>query len=101
MAQVQPVISSFSSSPQIWLFVATPSTASSGDQVTVVWITNGDSVRLDRVTSQGTQTITALPGTGERVFTIANETGQITFNLTIVKNGKQDMSSANVTIRRR
>ena len=101
MAQVQPIIANFSSTPQIILFAATPPSASSGDQVTVVWVTNGDSVRLDRVTAQGTQTISALPGTGERVFTISNETGQITFNLTIIKNGKQANGTASVSIRRR
>ena len=101
MAQVQPIIANFSSTPQIILFAATPPSAASGDQVTVVWVTNGDSVRLDRVTAQGTQTISALPGTGERVFTISNETGQITFNLTIIKNGKQANGTASVSIRRR
>src|SRR5260370_10584760 len=46
MAQVQPIIANFSSTPQIILFAATPPSAASGDQVTVVWVTNGDSVRL-------------------------------------------------------
>lgn len=101
MAQIQPIISNYSSTPQIILFAATPTIASSGEQVTVVWVTNGDTVRLDRVTSQGTQTIPSLSGTGERVFTISNETGQIVFNLTISKNGKQQSATTSVTIRRR
>ncbi len=99
--QVQAIAASFSNTPRIISFTATPNVVTSGGTVVVVWITTADTVRLDQVTAQGTQTLSSLPAAGEHTFTVANETGEITFRLTAVKNGQQATSRAVVTVRRR
>jgi hypothetical protein len=98
--QVQAFAESFSKTPRIISFTATPDVVTSGGTVIVVWITTADTVRLDQVTAQGTQTLSSLPAAGEHTFTVANQTGQITFRLTAVKNGQQATSRAVVTARR-
>ncbi len=99
LAQVESLAGSFSSTPQIIAFTATP--VSNSGSVIAAWVTNADSVRLERITPQGTQTLPSLAAVGEHTFSLGNESGEMTFRLTATKNGKAETRSLNVTVRRR
>ncbi len=102
LSQAQAIAAGFSSTPQIVAFATSSSSVSDGGSVVVVWITNGENVRLERISSQGTQTLSSLPAAGEHTFSIANnETGQITFRLIAIKNKQQITKSINVVVQRR
>ena len=102
LSQVQSFTAQFNNSPQIVSFTAIPNIVSAGGSVSVVWVTNADSVTLTRTSTQGTQVFSALAGAGQRSFTVAqNETGDITFTLAALKKGQQATSHVVVTIRRR